>query len=121
MGAPKPCLGYPSRTAAVHGLRANGMSTRQIASAIGINVSTVCALELGSSRPRAIRQERPSEKLGRTVVVPVDVLDALGPHAARRGISTNHLARLIIATVVDEDMIDAVLDDADDADWSDAQ
>jgi Helix-turn-helix. len=114
MGAAKPCLGYPSRTQAVHALRANGMSTRQIADAVGIKISTVSALELGSSRPREIRKERPSEKLGRTVVVPIDVLDQLGPHAARRNISVNHLARLLISTIVDEGMIDAVLDDGDD-------
>jgi len=112
MGAAKPCLGYPSRTAAVHGLRANGLSTRQIADAIGIEDKTVLALEIGSSRPR--REPRPTEQLGRTVVIPIDVLDALGPHAAKRGCSVNHLVRQIIATVADENMVDAVMDDADD-------
>ncbi|WP_143084806.1 hypothetical protein [Novosphingobium sp. CF614] len=89
------------------------MSTSQIAARIGIPISTVSALELGSGRVRAIRPTRPSEQLGRTVVMPIDVLDALGPHAAKRCISVNHLARLIVSTVVDENMIDAVLDDAD--------
>lgn len=114
MGAPKPCLGFPSRTAAIHALREQGLTTRIIADRIGIPVSTVSALELGSGRARAIRPDRPSEQLGRTVVIPVDVLDALGPHAARRCISTNHLVRLIVSTVTDEGMIDAVLDDAED-------
>lgn len=112
MGAPKPCLGYPSRTAAVIGLRGDGLNTTQIAGAIGIPEKTVIALELGSSRPR--REPRPSEQLSRTVVIPTDVLDALGPHAARRCISVNHLVRQIICTVVDENMIDAVMDDAED-------
>lgn len=112
MGAPKPCLGYPSRTAAVLGLRGNGLTTTQIAKAIGIPEKTVTALEIGSSRPRA--EPSPTEQLGRTIVLPIDVLNALGPHAARRAISTNHLARLIVSTVVDEGMIDAVLDDAED-------
>ena len=112
MGGPKATLGYPTRTAAVHGLRAQGFSTRQIAEAIGIATSTVSALEAGSSRVRRLRTERPSDQLGRTVVVPVDVLNALNPHAARRGIHPNTLARLILCTVVDEDMVDAVLDDA---------
>lgn len=110
MGAPKPCLGYPSRTAAIHGLRSLGMSTRQIASQIGIAISTVSALECGSSRPRAIR---PSEERGRTVVIPVDVLDTLSPHAARRNVSVNHLVRLIVSNVVDEGLVDAVMDDSD--------
>jgi transcriptional regulator with XRE-family HTH domain len=107
----KPTLGFASRTAAVLGLRQQGMSTREIARAIGIGVSTVSALEHSSGRKQA-RRERPSEVLGRTVVIPIDVLDALGPHAAKRGVHPNSLARLIITTVVDEDMIDAVLDDA---------
>ena len=109
MGAPKPCLGYPSRTAAVIGLRTAGHTTRDIARAIGIEEKTVIALEIGSSRPR--REPRPSQQMGRTVVIPVDVLDALGPHAARRCISVNYLVREIISTVVDEGMVDAVMDD----------
>ena len=108
MGAAKPCLGYPSRTAAVHALRAQGMSTRDIGRAIGIEDKTVIALELGSGHKRPVRV---SEELGRTVIISTKVLDALGPHAARRCISVNNLARLIISTVVDEGMIDAVLDD----------
>ena len=111
MGAPKQTLGYPSRTAAVAGLRAQGFDTRQIAKAIGIAPSTVVALEHGAGRPR--RMPRPSEEMGRTVVFPTDVLDTLAPHAARRGIHVNSLARLIVTTVVDEGMIDAVLDDAE--------
>lgn len=116
MGAPKPCLGYPSRTAAVVGLRGKGLTTRQIAEAIGIGISTVSALELGSGRPR--RAPRASEQLGRTVVIPIDVLDQLGPHAAKRCVSVNHLVRLLISTIVDEGMVDAIMDDADALDWS---
>lgn len=111
MGSPKPALGYPSRTAAVIALRQRGLSTGQIAQMLGIENKTVSALELGSSRPR--REPAPSTMLGRTVVIPIDVLNALGPHAARRCISVNALARLIISTVVDDGMIDAVLDDAE--------
>lgn len=112
MGAAKPTLGYPSRTAAVMALRGQGLQTSQIAEAIGIDGKTVIALEIGSGRPKRI--PRQSEELGRTVVLPIDVLDALGPHAARRNIHVNSLVRLIVCTVVDEKMIDAVLDDADD-------
>lgn len=116
MGAAKPCLGYPSRTAAVLGLRQQGLTTAQIGQAIGISTKTVTALECGSSRPK--RERSDYEYLGRAVLVPTDVLDALGPHAAKRGVSVNGLARLIISTVVDEGIIDAVLDDG--AEWGDA-
>lgn len=111
MSSPKPTLGYPSRTAAICGMRAQGLSTRQIAEAIGIAPKTIAALEAGSGRARAIRNERPWQELGRAVIVPVDVLNALSRHAARRNMHVNALARLIITTVVDDGMIDAVLDD----------
>ena len=116
MGAAKPCLGFPSRTAAVLGLRQQGLKTAQIAQAIGISSKTVTALECGSSRLKRERSEY--QYLGRVVLVPTDVLDALSPHAAKRGVSPNSLARLIVSTVVDEGMIDAVLDDG--ADWGNA-
>lgn len=111
MSNPKPTLGYPSRTAAIHALRAQGLSTRQIAEAIGIPTQRVSALELNGGGERRLREEPPSEQLGRVVTVSIDVLDALSPHAARRGMHVNSLARKIITTVVRENMIDAVLDD----------
>jgi len=49
--------------------------------------------------------------MGRTIVFPVDILDALRPHAAKRGMHVNSLARRIVETVVDEKMVDALLDD----------
>lgn len=110
MARATPTLGYPSRTAAVVALRRAGRSTGEIAAAIGIPQKSVAALEVSASRARA---RRPAEMLGRTVAFPSDVLDGLAAHAARRGIHANALARLIVATVVDEDMVDAVLDDAD--------
>lgn len=116
MAGPKPCLGYPSRTEAVHALRTQGLNTSEIASAIGISAKNVIALECSSGRAR--RESRPAEKLGRTVVFPVDILNSLSPHAARRNISTNHLARLIVSSAVDEGLVDAIMDDADSLDWS---
>jgi hypothetical protein len=107
----KPTLGYPSRTEAVQGLRRQGLTTRQIAQAIGIENKTVIALEHSSGRKRL---PRPAEQMGRTIVFPVDVLSGLQPHAARRGIHVNSLARLIVTTVLDENLVDSVMDDADD-------
>lgn len=59
------------------------------------------------------RARRPAEEHGRTVLFPSDVLDALEPHAAIRGCTANSLARRIVAAVLDDDLITAVLDDAD--------
>lgn len=108
----KPTLGYATRTDAVIGLRALGMNTPEIAARLGIATKTVAALESSRGRTRTPKTDRP-EGLGRAVLIPSDVLAALGPHAARRGLHPNSLARVILSTVVDEGMIDAVLDDAD--------
>ena len=106
----KPTLGYASRTDAVCALREQGVSTPEIARQLGVQPKTVTALEHSAGRRRC--SPRPAEEMGRTVVFPIYVLDALRPHAARRGIHVNTLARLIVETVVDEAMVDAVLDDA---------
>ena len=80
-----------------------------IALPIDIEEKTVIALEHSAGRPK--RAPRPAEQLGRTILFPIDILNSLGPAAARRGIHPNSLARLIVATVVDEGLIDSVLDD----------
>ena len=105
----KPSLGYASRTDAVVALRAQRVSTAEIARRLNIEPKTVSALE--HSAGRRARAPRPAEEMGRTVVFPVDILDALLPHAAKRGVHVNSLARRIVETVVDENMVDAVLDD----------
>lgn len=110
MGAPKATLEFSSRTEAVLALRAEGKTSRQIADRIGISESTVTALEHSAGRAKK-RPARPAEINGRTVLFPRDILDRLGPHAARRGIHPNNLARLIVDTVVSERLIDSVLDD----------
>lgn len=110
MGAAKPTLGYSSRTDAVLALRATGISTRQIAEKIGIPENTVTALEHSAGRAR-LRPKRPAEENGRTILFPRIILDRLGPHAARRGIHPNSLARMIVEIAVDEGLIDSILDD----------
>lgn len=112
MGAAKPSMGFSSRTAAVQALRRQGASTQEIADRLGIQHKTVTALEhsAGRAKKRAIR---PAEEHGRTVLFPIDILDSLAPHAARRGIHPNTLARRLVETAVDEGLIDSILDDAD--------
>lgn len=111
MGAAKPTLGYPSRTKAVQGLRAKGHDTRGIAQLIGITASSVTALEASAGRSFA-RSGLDTYGVGnRTVLFPIDVLEKMLPAAKVRGIGPNELARRIVEAVVDDDIIDAVLDD----------
>jgi transcriptional regulator len=106
-------LGYPSRTEAIIALRRQGLNTGEIAARIGIETKTVSALEHSALRS-AKRQKRPAEEHGLTILFPADILDRLAPHAARRGIHVNSLVRRIVDTAIDDNMIDAILDDADD-------
>jgi hypothetical protein len=105
----KPTLGYASRTEAVMALRGQRLSTVVIAHRLGIDTKTVTALEHSAGRQK--RRPRPAEELGRTVLFPIDVLDALAPYAARRGMHVNQLARRIVEQVVDDGIVDAVMDD----------
>lgn len=98
-----PALGYPSRTAAVVALRAQGLSTREIAARIGIPRSNVFALEASAKRAKSARPD-PGP-------LPGSLLDALAPHARRRGLTPEALARKILGAVVRDGLIDAVLDD----------
>lgn len=108
MSGHKPTLGYPSRTAAVVALRGQRLGTTEIAARIGIEPKTVIALEVSASRSKT-RAEG-----SRTVLFSIDLLDRLSPHAARRGVSANTLARQIVETVLDDGIVDAVLDDKGD-------
>ena len=112
----KPCLGYPTRTAAVLALRQRGDETNAIAARIGIEPKTVLALEASAAKRvgSTARREHP----GHAVLLPTELFRVLGPHAAKRGRSVSNLARTILKTVTDENMIDAVLDDG--AGWGEA-
>lgn len=117
MSSPKPTLGFPTRTAAIEHLRTEGMTAAQIARKIGIDVKSVSALEASAARKRGIerpiRQAAPSTSKQHTVCIDNDVLRTLRPHAAKRGLSVNALARLLLATVADDNLVDALLDDGD--------
>ena len=106
MGAAKPCLGYPSRTDAVLALRAQGMTNHQIALKTGISLSSVAALI------SAKKYKRPADLHQKTVRVDNDVLEALRPFAAERGIEVNQLCRNLLAAIVDDELANAILDDA---------
>lgn len=105
MSKSHPVLGYPSKTAAVLASLKQGLSVRAIADRIGIEEKSVMALETSSRRAKRTEE--------RTVVFPLETLDRLRPHATRRGISANELARRIVETAADEQMINAILDDGE--------
>lgn len=106
MGAAKPTLGYPSRTAAVRALRAQQMPTAAIARRLGIELKTVVALECSADRCRQLVADG-----NRTVLFSGELIEDLRPHAAKRGLTVNRLVRLIVETAVDHDLITALLDD----------
>jgi hypothetical protein len=110
MGAPKPTLGYPSKTEAVLALAASGLTPRQIADRIDIELKNVVSLMISANGTKK-RAKRPSEQQGRTVLFPIDTLYRLRAAAAARGITVNELARRIVETAVDEGLIDSILDD----------
>ena len=107
MSRPKPALGYRSRTEAVLALREAGRSRAEIAAMLGIEVKNVTSLEESGRRSARRRGEliafKLSASLARCMIAP----------AVRRGITPSELARRIVETVVDGDLIDAVLDDRD--------
>lgn len=51
------------------------------------------------------------EQNSRSVIVEISTLDRLEPHARRRGISRAQLVRDLLETLLDENLIDAVMDD----------
>jgi transcriptional regulator len=112
MAGPKPVLGYPSRTAAVLAMRAEGKETHVIAKALGIPVKAVSALEHSAARYHR-DQSASADRIQTVISLPWPVLVKLQPHADRRAITANHLARLLVLAVIRDDLVDAVMDDAD--------
>lgn len=101
MAAPVPTAGWPSRTAAVAGLRRRGLSPNEIAERLGIGRSTVYALMRDIERSAGADTVHIGTDLGRQMLT----------EARQRGLSVGALAEKIITTVVTEGLIAAVLDD----------
>ena len=110
MGAPKPCLGFSSRTEAVIALRKRGLTTDAIAAQIGITTHQVISLE-ASARRHDRNADQAAKLSDSALLLPPRLIHALTPHADRRGISPAMLAFRIVETVIAEKMVDAVLDD----------
>ena len=117
MSSAKATLGYPSRTDAVLALRAEGHSQHEIAKRIGIPTSTVSALECSARRRGGVSTGvRNHGEVCRTVHIPIGVLQQIAPDAARRGLSRETLAALIVEKVAEDRLVDAVLDDSEETD-----
>lgn len=103
MGAPKPCLGYPSRTEAVIGLRAEGKKPPEIAAMIGISEKTVWSLlwHGGHAWKRRAAQ----------LALPKEIVSKLAPAAAARGLKVDELCLRLLRAIAEDNMADAVLDD----------
>lgn len=110
MGRTKPTLGYPTRGAAVLAMLGKGWSRAEIAEELNICLPTVSTLAF-QARGQESSPRRSDRIPVRTLQIPVGTLNALAPIAATRGMSANGLARLILETVVDARLVDAVLDD----------
>ena len=101
MPKPIPTLGYPSRTAAALALSAEGASPSEIGARLGVTTSAAHWL-LSSGQRR---------KEARVVTLDTETLDALAPAATARGMRPEQLARLVVETVAEHGLVDAVLDD----------
>lgn len=120
MSAAVLALGYRTKTEAVLALREQGLSTSAIAARVGIETKSVSALEASARRGTGGRRRQQPDALAEALadqrVVPIDaeVLQALRPYAARRGISVVVLTRRLLVTLADEGLVDALLDDEED-------
>jgi len=104
----KPVMGYPSRTAAIRALEAEGMKRGEIARLLGMKSKDVSssACTAKKHRPKSFAFNKPQQ-----VYLGIHTVAALKPHADARGILPTKLVQMLIDTVVRDDMVDAVLDD----------
>jgi len=113
MGSPQPSGCYRSKTDHVLALSKAGVDDKSIAALVGICPTSVSALRASAKR-RGLKnggRSRGWEGNNRQIAIGKDVLEHLRPHAQRRNVTPNELARRLLAQIVDDNMIDAVLDD----------
>lgn len=99
-----PTLGYPSRTAAIFGLRQRGKTTAEIAALVGLPRAHVMAREMSHMRAR-------SRHGCRTVTLPEEMTKRLEEAAKGRRLSAAGLAYRLVDAILQDQLIDAVLDD----------
>ena len=104
----RPTLGYSSCNEAVAALTMQGLTVAQIADQIGIKKGSVMVHQHYSRNGRL-----PASQLGGRIRLSQAIVDALAKHAERRGIGAGELAQAILRTVIESDLVEAVLDDGD--------
>ncbi|HCJ70665.1 hypothetical protein [Agrobacterium pusense] len=115
-GSAKPCLEYPSRSAAVRGLRAAGLTNRQIAERTGIPLNNVCALVPMTPKPASVPIDRDTGyRVGAqnvaTIGLNFEIRQLLRPFAAKRGMAVEMLITDMIEKIAEDRLADAVMDD----------
>ena len=110
-----PTLGHRSLTAAVLALRAQDLPPEAIAERVGAEVATVRVILSRAKQQPCWRFPRSDDRRCRQVRIDLDVLLALHPEAKKRHMPVNVLVRHLLATVADEGLVDAVLDDGAEA------
>ena len=114
-GLAKPTLGFDSVKAAVVHLHGQGMGVDVIVHSTGSTSASVRTL-LCKNGLRPHRQSTAARADQRFFIeIQRDLVQLLRPHAARRGLTVAALAALIIDTVAVEEIVDATLDDREDA------
>jgi hypothetical protein len=108
MGKPIPTAGYDTRTAAIVAMRNSGMTPREIAEKIGVNVRIVYTLSNFADSAAVDPSKR-----RRTMRVPISDVTyrRMFDHAARRGLMAHELAARLLDHVLADDLVAAVLDD----------
>lgn len=115
-GASKPCLGYPSRSAAIRGLRSDGLTNQQIAEKTGIPVNNITALVPLTPKPESLPIAREAGyRVGEQNVARIglnfEVRQMLRPFAAKRGMAVETLITDLVEKIAEDRLADAVMDD----------
>lgn len=115
-GSSKPCMGYPSRSAAIRGLRADGLTNQQIAEKTGIPVNNITALVPLTPKPESLPIAREAGyRVGEQNVARIglnfEVRQMLRPFAAKRGMAVETLITDLVEKIAEDRLVDAVMDD----------
>lgn len=115
-GASKPCLGYPSRSAAIRGLRSSGLTNRQISDQTGIPLNKITALVPLTPKPESLPKAREAGyRVGEQNVARIglnfEVRQMLRPFAAKRSMTVETLITDLIEKIAEDGLADAVMDD----------